>query len=193
MAFGIFTRFGWYVLINQTTVEDLQRIHPRHCVAIRIHETELPRRSETIGPDSPPPYFWMRYPFPNIYGHNSTTNSITGANGSVNAGEKVTGGQYYYAVLMPKQGSNLFDLGYWGNFKSLMGNRWWDWFLPLRYSPFTKHNDGFSSFPLGKDFRELEKQFLPHRYRSRSHRSGSHRSGSRRRRSSRNQQEAAEK
>ena len=176
MAFGIFTRFGWYVLINQTTVEDLQRIHPRYCVAIRVHESELPRRTETIGPDGPPPYFWMRYPFPSIYGHNGASNSATSANGSIAAVEKPAGGEYYFAILMPKPGTNLFSLGYWGNFKSVMGYRWWDWFLPLRYSPLTNHENGFSDFPLGKDYRELEKLYLPHRYKSKSNRRRSSRS-----------------
>jgi hypothetical protein len=149
MAFGIFVRFGLYVLMNRTTIEDLQRIHPRHCVAVRVHESEFPRRTETIGPDRPPPFFYVPYPFPTIYGNNGTNS---------------TQNRTFYAILMPKQGMNFWDLGYWENFKSIMGYHAWDWFLPLSHSPCRDHSNGFSDFQLGKDFEELERTYLPHRY-----------------------------
>jgi palmitoyltransferase len=161
MAFGIFTRFGWMVLCNTTTIEEVQAYHPRHCLAVRIDESELPRRSQTIGPEALPPLFWVTYPFPNIYG---------GANGTA------SGSRHLYVILMPKQGMNFWNVGYWRNFKSLMGERWWDWFLPIRYSPFVRHEDGFSDFELGKDFETLEKLYLPHRYGSDGRRGGASRS-----------------
>jgi hypothetical protein len=158
---GIFVRFGVFVLDNRTSVEDVQRIHPQ-TFAVRIDESELPRRSQGIGADKPPPFYFLRYPFPNIYGHNR--NSITRSNG---ASEVSQSDELYYAILSPrapKKTWNPWNIGNMRNLKAVMGTRVWDWFIPLRYSPFLNRDNALCDFELGNDFYEMEKQFLPHRY-----------------------------
>jgi hypothetical protein len=167
IASGIFVRFGVFVLDNRTTVEDLQRIHQRHCFAVRIDESELPRRTQTVGPDRPPPFYFIRYPFPNIYGQHRPSNATSNGT-STGSAQQPTG--HYYAILMPKEGKNPWNLGNRRNLKAIMGNSVWDWFIPLQYSPCVNHDNGFCDFELGPDFYEMERQFLPHRYNSQGRR-----------------------
>ncbi|KAG9307471.1 hypothetical protein G9A89_017301 [Geosiphon pyriformis] len=47
-----------------------------------------------------------------------------------------------YGVTTTLPGENLWDLGWRNNFKSVMGNKWWLWFVPLGIP----HGDGLS-FP----------------------------------------------
>lgn len=54
-----------------------------------------------------------------------------------------------FAILHSKPGENLWDLGPFENFKSVMGIHWYDWFIPLRYSPCCDHSRGESQFQMG--------------------------------------------
>lgn len=42
-----------------------------------------------------------------------------------------------------------------GNLKSVLGESYVDWILPLAYPPCTWHNDSRSDYPLGPDFERL--------------------------------------
>ena len=56
-----------------------------------------------------------------------------------------------YALLHTKIGENPFDLGPYQNFKSVMGDHWYDFLLPIKYSPCCNHDrkDGqFASGPV---------------------------------------------
>jgi hypothetical protein len=183
MSFGTSVRFGSYAVMNMTTIEDLQRISPRHCLAVRINESELPRRTQTIGPDTTPTFHWVKYPFPKNYPSTS--------NGETTETSSKPQETFYYAILPPAKGDNPWDLGSGRNWMSVMGERVWDWFLPIRHSPYMNHDDPFSEFEFGYDFTDMEKAYFPHRYDERGRRKTS-RSTSRRRRkrsSSRTDQE----
>ncbi|KAI9875997.1 MAG: palmitoyltransferase pfa5 [Pleopsidium flavum] len=54
-----------------------------------------------------------------------------------------------FAILKSKPGDNPWDLGPLENFKQVMGKHWWDWLLPLKYSPCTNHESRESAFALG--------------------------------------------
>lgn len=54
-----------------------------------------------------------------------------------------------FAILHSKPGENIWDLGYWRNFKSVMGETWYDWLLPLKYSPCCNHDRVGSHFEMG--------------------------------------------
>ncbi|KZF22954.1 DHHC zinc finger membrane protein [Xylona heveae TC161] len=54
-----------------------------------------------------------------------------------------------FAILRTKPGENPWDLGYYNNFKTVMGNHWYDWFIPVRHSPCTDHESGESAFAVG--------------------------------------------
>jgi len=150
MGCSIAGRFAYFVLVNETTIEDLGKGDPRYSVAVRIDASEIPRSTELVA-ESGPPHFWVvPYPFrPRV-----------APNVDAPQGRK----EHLYAILQPKPGANPWNLGPWRNWQNNMGHNWWDWFLPIRYSPSTKHDSLESDFLLGKDFEELEKTYLPHRY-----------------------------
>lgn len=54
-----------------------------------------------------------------------------------------------FAILHTKPGENPFDLGPYQNFKTVMGDHWYDWLLPIRYSPCCNHDRNHSQFPMG--------------------------------------------
>lgn len=184
MAFGIVVRFGSYAIMNITTIEDLQRISPRHCLAIRIDESELPRRTETIGADAAPEFHWVKYPFPKNYSADST--------GKPTEPPVQSKESFYYAIIPPAKGDSPWDLGSGQNWRAVMGVNVWDWFLPIRYSPHMNHDDPFSEFEFGYDFTDMEKSYFPHRYDERGRRKTS-RGTSRRRRKKRSTSRAEEK
>ncbi|KAG9598525.1 zf-DHHC-domain-containing protein, partial [Aureobasidium melanogenum] len=61
-----------------------------------------------------------------------------------------------FAVLRTHPGMNPWNLGAFRNFRSIMGNRWYDWFLPLRHSPCCNHDRGDSMYELGPDVERLK-------------------------------------
>jgi hypothetical protein len=180
MGFGIAARFAQFAATNTTTVEMLQRGHPATCFAVRVDPSELPR------PGDERAFFWVRYPF----GPDPPPAGVTGGGAEGVGGEAGDGGRRrsqefaYFAILQPRAGVNPWDVGGWANWRGLMGPHFWDWFLPFRSSPSVvarrrRHARRRSrgdveagagahlvcDFPLGKDFEELERAFLPHRYR----------------------------
>jgi palmitoyltransferase len=150
MSSGIFFRFGYFVLVNRTTIEELGKAHPSFSIAVRISPDELPRATQTVGGIGAPTFWAVPYPF----------RSRTATNGPDTPQPK----EHLYAILQPRSGANPWDAGYMRNWRNVMGKRVWDWFVPLRLSPCTRHDDPVSDYPLGKDFEDLEKAFLPHRY-----------------------------
>ncbi|KAL8998109.1 MAG: hypothetical protein Q9169_002802 [Polycauliona sp. 2 TL-2023] len=54
-----------------------------------------------------------------------------------------------FAILHSKPGENPWDLGYFRNFKSVMGEHWYDWFLPIKPSPCAKHDRQDCEFETG--------------------------------------------
>lgn len=138
------------MLVNETTIEDLGKGNPHYSIAIRIDASEIPR-STSLVPGQGPPTFWVvPYPFRPRVGRN------------IDAPQNRK--ELLYAILQPKSGANLWNLGTIRNWKNIMGEHWLDWFLPLRYSPCTKHDSLESDFLLGPGFEDLERTFLPHRY-----------------------------
>ena len=63
-----------------------------------------------------------------------------------------------YAILHTRPGENPFDLGPLRNFKSVMGDHWYDWFLPIKYSPCCDHNRKDSQFALGPVVQRLREE-----------------------------------
>jgi palmitoyltransferase len=156
MGVMILLRFGWLVTVNQSTIEQFSLNFPHYSIAVRINESELPRRTQVVGPETPPPFWVIPYPFPSLYGHNLPSSTMNGATTEQK--------KHLYAIIQPEKGLNIWNLGYYRNIQSIMGEHIWDWFLPLKASPCLKHDYEISDFELGHEFRELEKKYFPHRY-----------------------------
>jgi palmitoyltransferase len=184
MGFGIAARFSQFAATNATTVEELQRGHPSDCLAVRVDPSELPRHGDERG------FFWVRYPFgpdPPPPAAALAEDGVEGVGAESGDGRRPRREReyVYFAILQPRAGVNPWDVGAWANWRGLMGAHVWDWVLPLRSSPSViarrrRHarrrgarDDAEAGagahlvcdFPLGKDFEELERAFLPHRYR----------------------------
>ncbi|ORY60634.1 palmitoyltransferase PFA5 [Pseudomassariella vexata] len=97
-------------------------------------------------------------------GDASTENGDTGINGSSehpkepqNARDALA--QRTYAILRTDPGENPWDLGFWQNWKDVMGNNILDWFLPLRRSPCTCHDSQESYYRMGPLLSELRARY----------------------------------
>lgn len=55
-----------------------------------------------------------------------------------------------FGIIRLEPGENPWDLGPAGNFKSVMGNNIFEWMLPIKRSPCSKHENMESQFALGE-------------------------------------------
>ena len=117
-----------FALINTTTIENLSR---RTIVwTLAVHMPGPPETSTGFRTVS----------FSNAA---STTNFDEPAEEQASAAIKT------FAILHTKPGENPFDLGAFQNFKTVMGDHWYDWFLPIKYSPCCNHDRRDSQFAMG--------------------------------------------
>ncbi|KAI9681891.1 MAG: palmitoyltransferase pfa5 [Bathelium mastoideum] len=131
---------------NLTTIESLDRGHRTWFLAIHVSGTVMP----SSGQQHP---ITVSYPFmPN--------SSETGA---AEVREKYlrrpSQQPRKFAIVETRPGDNPWDLGFYRNFKSVMGDRWWDWPLPFKYSPLCDHRNMVSEFPFGPVVDRLKKQY----------------------------------
>ena len=64
-----------------------------------------------------------------------------------------------FAILHTLPGVNPWDLGWYGNLKSVLGDHIYDWFLPLKFSPVTDHERYGSEFEFGPAVKKLRQDF----------------------------------
>lgn len=63
-----------------------------------------------------------------------------------------------FAILYTKPGENPFDLGPYKNFMSVMGDHWYDWLLPIRYSPCCDHDRQEGQFAMGPVVQRMRRE-----------------------------------
>ncbi|OCL04396.1 zf-DHHC-domain-containing protein [Glonium stellatum] len=63
-----------------------------------------------------------------------------------------------YIILQTEAGDNPWDIGPLRNLKSILGDNWYDWLLPIKYSPCTKHDRDDSHFEFGPVVEKLKRQ-----------------------------------
>ncbi|POR35060.1 Palmitoyltransferase [Tolypocladium paradoxum] len=64
-----------------------------------------------------------------------------------------------FAILRTEPRENPWDLGYWGNWKSVMGNNIVEWLLPIKHSPCCNHESMVSEYQFGPLVAELKKRY----------------------------------
>lgn len=64
-----------------------------------------------------------------------------------------------FAIVKTEPRENPWDLGFAGNWKSIMGDNPLQWLFPLRHSPCCNHDSMESDYPLGKVLDTLKKRF----------------------------------
>jgi len=122
-----------FVFLNSTSVENLSSKVKVWTLAVYI-----PRPQDLS----------VQKPFQTV-----TYPSTTSPNGVVSSGPSRT-----FAILHTRPGENPFDLGYYENFKSVMGNSVFDWFFPIRHSPCADHTSQESEFVFGPVVQRLRKE-----------------------------------
>ena len=126
-----------YILINLTTVDYLKSKNVVHQLAIRVPQ----------GTPSGQNYNVITYPLPN-----STNGSEIGSPRDQLATRT-------FAIVRTEMGENPWDLGYYRNWKSVMGDNLIDWLFPFNESPCAKHEDNESFYELGPLYHQLRVRF----------------------------------
>ena len=152
-----------FVILNSTTIENLSRKTVVWTLAVYMpHPPDVSTGFRTISFSAPP-----KSPSHRSDAQDSAQNVRT------------------FAILHTKPGESPFDLGPLENFKSVMGDHWYDWLLPLKYSPCCDHSRAEGQFAWGPVLQrmrkeagimapmELEKTYMKRRRRHSHHRSGS--------------------
>lgn len=120
-----------FVLLNTTTIENLSRHSKVWTLAVLIPKNSLH--------PLPPPFHTITYPL-----------GYVGPNQDEMARPQTLAVRpRTFAILHSKPGENPWDLGSFRNFKSVMGDHWYDWFLPIRYSPCIHHDRYEAQFETG--------------------------------------------
>ena len=143
-----------FALLNTTTIENLSRKTKVWTLAIYM--------SRPPSPQSLFPRFQIiTYPLaPTL----TNTDDANVAPPSLPSPPPV-GPARTFAILHTKPGQNPWDLGPWRNFKSVMGERWYDWFLPIKHSPCSRHSGMESQFEVGPVVQQMREDAgiaLPH-------------------------------
>ena len=113
-----------FALLNTTTIENINRKSRVWTLAVY-----LPSSFSNADTTRPLPFQTITYPLDLLPDSTAPRRKFT--------------------ILHSKPGENPFDLGPWRNFQEVMGYHFWDWVLPIKYSPCCNHGNMESAFKLG--------------------------------------------
>lgn len=137
-TFGMVMTSGRFVFTNTTNIDMLKKSNVTQ-LAIRI-----PR-----GSPSTVDYPTISYPL--------ASNSWWPSNDNLATRDQQA--THTFAIVRTNPSENIWDLGPWGNFKSVMGNNIVEWLLPIASSPCCNHDSMESDYALGPLLPELKKRF----------------------------------
>ncbi|KAH6607226.1 hypothetical protein Trco_003539 [Trichoderma cornu-damae] len=161
ILFGTFT-FGMtltsfrYILANTTTVDMLKRPHT-FVLAVRIPQSTPPSDKYTV----------IVYPLrglpwrPGSEGQHHICPLHGPVHGPVHgpASARDQLAERKFAILRTKPRENPWDLGAVQNWKSVMGDNFLEWVLPIRHSPCCNHDSMESDYRFGPLVSRLRKRF----------------------------------
>ena len=79
----------------------------------------------------------------------SFSTATLASDSEVTGEEQAPGAIKTYALVHTKPGENPFDLGLYQNLKSVMGDHWYDFLLPIKHSPCCNHDRKDGQFAFG--------------------------------------------
>lgn len=126
-----------FVFQNTTTIENLSRRTKVWQLAIY-----MPNPPQGI---DPPPFRTVTYGQPPSESSNPTP--------TVQPSNYRT-----FAILHSRPGENPWDLGPFRNFKSVMGDYWYDWILPIKRSPCARHDRLDCEFETGPVVERMKRE-----------------------------------
>ena len=148
-------------LINCTTIENLTRKTAIWHLAVRLPEAyqPLPDGSARVG-NGPTNFRTVTYPLLHPTPSRSVPAPTTFVSRSPNdvASEVIAPAPRTFIILQSRPGDNPFDLGPLENIKQIMGKHWWDFLLPLKYSPCCNHESQESAYALGPVVERMKKE-----------------------------------
>lgn len=151
-VFGAFT-FGMaltsfrYIFANTTNVDMLKRSHTL-TLAVRISQSTLPsdKYPVIVYPLRAPPRR------PGSEGQQPNNHHVSTSARDQQAERK-------FAILRTKPRENPWDLGAKENWKSVMGDNFLEWMLPIRHSPCCNHESMESDYRFGPLISRLRKRY----------------------------------
>lgn len=135
-----------YILKNLTTVDYVKSKHVVHQLAIRV-----PR-----GTPQGQNYNVVTYPLPKSTDGSGTAGQAARNESSSPRDQLAT---RTFAIVRTEMGENPWDLGYYRNWKSVMGGNIIDWLLPLSPSPCARFESDESLYEMGPLYKQLRTRF----------------------------------
>ncbi|KAH6855287.1 DHHC palmitoyltransferase-domain-containing protein [Chaetomium sp. MPI-CAGE-AT-0009] len=135
-----------YILVNLTTVDYLKSKNVVHQLAIRVPQGTRPTQSYNV----------ITYPLPKTTNATNATLQTTTTESLSPRDQLAT---RTFAIVKTEMGENPWDLGYYRNWKSVMGDNLFDWLLPIRGSPCALYEDDESFYELGPLYQQLRARF----------------------------------
>ncbi|KIW04553.1 hypothetical protein, variant [Verruconis gallopava] len=144
-AGGMFLTTFYNAAVNRSTNE--QVVKRSYCIAVRLPQKFIEKHPSRLAN------------FPTItYPLNRSILNVTTSGRADFDEERNTYGREHqrtYAILQSKPSENIWSVSITQNLKSVLGERYIDWLLPLKYPPCVRHDDPRSDYPLGPDFEHL--------------------------------------
>ncbi|KAH6628702.1 DHHC palmitoyltransferase-domain-containing protein [Chaetomium tenue] len=135
-----------YILVNLTTIDYLKSKNVVHQLAIRVPQGTRPSQSYNV----------VTYPLPKSTDTTKPTlQTITTESSSPRDQLAIR----TFAIVKTEMGENPWNLGYYRNWKSVMGDNLIDWLLPIEGSPCSRYEDGESFYEMGPLYQELRTRF----------------------------------
>jgi len=148
--FGLFT-FGMavnsirFALTNLSSIEVLG-----HKSQIKRFAIFVPRSGSNSHDVRPTTYAQVVYPVPIVHNPGSDSSTIDVTDSAMpQQEERDAKAVRVFAIVATEIGDNPYDLGMGANWKEVMGESVFDWFLPIRRSPCCRHENDESEFKLG--------------------------------------------
>lgn len=136
-----------YALLNMTNIDYLKSKNFVHTLAIRV-----PRDTQSCEK-----YKVITYP---ISKPGDSSQQLPGEAGTRGvASERDMLATRAFAIVKTELGENPWDLGLYQNWKSVMGNNFVDWLLPLKDSPCATYMNNESFYEMGPVYLRVRERF----------------------------------
>jgi palmitoyltransferase len=135
-----------YILINLTTVDYIKAKNVVHQLAIRVPRGTPPGQNYTV----------ITYPLPK-HTNGPTQPGQPARNEFSSPRDQLA--TRTFAIVRTEMGENPWDLGYYRNWKSVMGDNLVDWLLPFNESPCATYESNESFYEMGPLYQQLRVRF----------------------------------
>lgn len=146
-----------FCLTNLTTIENLNRKTVTWQLAIYLPRSEHPNVYES---GWAAPFPTVTYPLPYHTNAKDDNESQRTHNDDHTVSTRDEKAIRKFAILKMEPGESPWDLGFMNNWKSIMGEKVIDWFLPIKRSPCCNHESNESLFPVGPAVQRLRDRYL---------------------------------